>query len=71
MCLDGTSLPISLISRPMTYINILAGILTSPFANVSRLCSRNTESGTPNSSLGLKSSLSLEFQSSDIQMYMN
>ena len=50
MCLDGPRVPIS---RPITYVNNLAGIRVCPESVVSLLISCKSESGTPNSSLCL------------------
>ena len=50
MCLDGPRVPIS---RPITYVNNLAGIRVCPESVVSLLISCKSESGTPNSSLNL------------------
>ena len=50
MCLDGPRVPIS---RPITYVNNLAGIKVCPESVVSLLISCKSESGTPNSSLCL------------------
>ena len=50
MCLDGPRVPIS---RPITYVNNLAGIRVCPESVVSLLISCKSESGTPNSSLFL------------------
>ena len=50
MCLAGPRVPIS---RPITYVNNLAGITVCPESVVSLLMSCKSDSGTPNSSLCL------------------